>query len=210
MVARSSGPDAARGVPELAAGSPLRDHPGVAALGELVEGEDGRGRQIRPRLHDDHRLDPRQLVADFLNLLELQSRRDDRDPRAAVLQDVARLRRRERRIDRHGHAAAGQHGEVGNHPLGPALGHQRHAVAARHPEPAEAERDVPDALEHLLAGQAVDLSAAASPEHARLLKPAHHMERQIGDRADVAFGLSRGKGGGHGRDYTTSWRIGDR
>ena len=58
----------------------------------------------------------------------------------AVVQDVERLRRRQRGVDGHHHRARGEGGQVGERPLGPVLGEERHAVALLDAQRAQAQR----------------------------------------------------------------------
>ena len=103
----------------------------------------------------------------------------------AVLQDVARLHRRERRIDRNGDRAAGQDGQVGDQPLGPALGHDRDAIAGATPSaPSPSDRSRMRSKKSLLE-IAVDPVRAAAPDQQGILKPARDVKRQVGDGVEV-------------------------
>ena len=200
------GPHGARAVAELPARPPLARQACMTTFGNGLERHDRRTVARRPAVHQDDGLERRQLVPDVLDLLELQPRRDDRRLRARVVQDVTRLRRRERRVNRHRDRCPGQDRQVGLQPLGPALGDNRDAVARRDPERPQPERQVPDALEEFLARQLVDPVRPAAADQFRILEPARDVKRQVGDRLEVDGGdfiLTRRRGGGrHAGDYT--------
>ena len=107
------------------------------------------------------------------------------DLRARVLEDVVHLHGRERRVDRNGDCSAGQDGQVGHHPVGPALGHNRDAIAGRDAERPQPERQVADALEEAFARDRLDPIRTATPHQPGILKPARGVKRQVGDGVEV-------------------------
>ena len=190
-----AGGDRSSPVTELLAGAPLRLHLLVTAALHFLETEDGRLRRGR-FVHDGDGLECGQEVPDVLNLLELKPRRDDGKAGAGVFENVARQSGRERRIDRHRHRAERQDRQVAQHPLRPALGDDRDTVAGTDAQRFEPETELANPLEHFLAREPFDDTAPAAAHEHRLGKPAHEMERQVGDGLDVRDGFA------HRRDYT--------
>jgi hypothetical protein len=133
-------------------------------------------------------------VTDLLNLLRLQASRHEHRARPGVLEDVANLCRGERRVDRHRHATKREDGEVCDQPFGTALSHDRHAIAARHPERRQSQRQIANALEEFLRRKPVELPGRTSSDEIRLGKPSHDEERQIGDGVDRRLGLNSSSG----------------
>ncbi len=197
IVASASAGDQAGVIAELLARAPFGGHSLMAALEQGGERHDRRAVGGGPAVEEDHGPELRQLVADGLNLLELLARGNDGRPRARVLQDVFRLRRRQRRIDRHRDAAGRQDPEVRHQPLGTALGDDGDAIALGHAERPQPQRRVPNLLEELLARQPLDALLAAPTDARRLRHASHHVERQVSNRVDVSF-RRRGGQGSHG------------
>ena len=196
IVARSPGATARAASRNSRADAPLRHHPRVAALGarRRSDSTDGLCASAGPSIRMTASIAGSwwRTACTFSSCSSVETTAM-RAPES--LQDVARLRRRQRRIDRHRDAAGGDHGEVGQDPFRPALGHDRDAIARRHAERRQPEREVADALEQLLARDALHLPGTHAAHGHRLLESPEHMERQVGDGANGNLGLG-GEGSG--------------
>ena len=146
-------------------------------------------------------------MANVLDLRELLRVRHERETRAGVRQDVAHLLGRERRIHGHGDRARGQDRQIRQQPLGPALRHDRHAIAGRHAD-AESPSERSRSRSNQSRVEAPSISsrprvrpAAASDDGrgrgtaGRRASPARVLARlQAGPRRDVNAGRFRGSG----------------
>ena len=138
--------------------------------------------------------------------------RDDGGLRAGVLQDVARLRRGERRIDRHRDRAGGKDREVGDQPLRPALGHDRDAIAGADAERAQARARASRmrSKSSLLESQSIP-SGRQRPMSFGFGNRPRHVKRQVGDGVDVNVRTrrpaQRSRGGHDGGLYAVTARM---
>ena len=101
----------------------------------------------RPRIDDDHQLQRRQQVPHLLHLRRLDAIRDDGDAGAGVGEDVADLRRRQRRINRHRDHADRLRREIDEDPLGPALADDGEPVPGGEADRQQAGGALPDRLD---------------------------------------------------------------
>ena len=184
IVARSPGRTGARAIAERPRHAPLGHHPGVSARGDGLEREDGR-RRGGDGLERDDRLQPRQLVAHLLQLLELLGGRYDRHARARVPDDVARLRRVQRRVHRHRDGSDRDDREIGQEPLGPALRHDDNPIAAFDAEGAKPEREIAEAIEPVAGRLPHHRPAAHLSDDQRLRVASEDVEGQVGERRQL-------------------------
>ncbi len=125
------------------------DHAGIGEIAQALH------------VHDDDLAQPRQHLAHLERLVELLLVLDEQHAGARVLAEVVRLRGRIGRVDAVADAAAGEDGEIGQHPLDARIGEDGGALARRE---AEAHQAVGD-LAHRLAG----LRPAPLPPQAEFL-----------------------------------------
>jgi hypothetical protein len=95
--------------------APLTGHSRMTATFDFLEREYRRrpGRwHISRSVHQHDGSERWKQMPDFLNLLQLQLRGDNREARAGIVKDVFRLRGRQRGIDRNRYRTAGQDREV--------------------------------------------------------------------------------------------------
>ena len=140
----------------------------------------------RRRVDDDEDGQVGQVLPDGADLGRLGLIGRHRGAGARIGQDVAHLRFRQGRVDRHRHRAARQDGVVGDQPLRAALRQDRDAVSGLDAEGAQTEAEVPDLLEERPRGELRDVRriGLAAADEDRLRIPAGHVERQIGKRPD--------------------------
>ena len=140
------------------------------------------GVRRRPRVDDDHQLQRRQQVSHLLHLRRLDAIRDDGDAGAGVGEDVPDLRRRQRRIDRHGDDADRLRREIDQDPLGPALGHDRQPVAGGKAGRQQAGGALLDRLDQVGGRPVAKASLAAAAHQRRPRTAGRDARRQIGER----------------------------
>ena len=182
------GTHGARRIAEFPRGAPLGNHPRMAPLAYRRQGDDRGGASSVPVDHENG-FEQRQLMADLLKLLELLAVRDHRQPRAAILEDVAHLRRRQRGIDGHGHRAGGQDRQVGQQPLGSAVGNDGDAIARPNAKRAQTERQISQSVEPVPRRLTMDPVRRCTPDQERLGVSAGNMKRKISHRRELGSGL---------------------
>jgi hypothetical protein len=116
---------------------------------------------------------------------------------AGVVDDVARLRRRERRVDGHVHGAGELAAHVRNHPLGRTLRDDRHAVAAGDAERVQPQRDGADAARELRRRDGAPRAPALVVERVGARVLAHGALEDLDERARLV-GRERGAAGARG------------
>ena len=137
------------GVTERVALAPIRPRAPEAPRSASSSSEIASRRAAR---HPDHVLEPRALVADGADLLQLLVVLDDDGDRVGVLEHVLALLRRVRLVDRDHGRAGGERGEVEVGPLRPGVGEDRDLVALLDPEVDQPERELADDLADLGVG----------------------------------------------------------
>ena len=171
----------------LPAQTVLRHQPAMAAVGRFGKAQLLAARRparslrgVGGRIHDHQGGQVRELAPDRTHLrrLRLVGRHDD--PGARVGEDVAHLRLGQRRVYRYGHRPGGQRRQVGDDPLGAAVGQDRDPVARLHPERTEPETEVANPVEELLRRQLVDGVAPAAPHERGSGMASDEVKRQCG------------------------------
>ena len=127
------------------------------------------GARIERVVEQHDALDGRERLPRFEDAREQDGRVDEEDLRVAVLGDVARLRRGAGRVDRHHHAAGCLDGERGAHPLHAVRREHGAAIAGRHSDRREKERNAPDLRRELAPRDGAHAAALRGHEEARAL-----------------------------------------
>ena len=100
----------------------------------------------------------------MLELVELICGRHEGSPSARVRGHVARLGRRQGRIDRYCDGAERQNREIRQEPFGTALRHDHDAIARLDARRHQSERKIPHPVEPVAGGLARDAPVAALPD----------------------------------------------
>ena len=159
---------------------PLVDHLGQCALARLDT--------LRRGGHDDDGLELGQPVSLLADFGRLQVVLRHHDPRTCIGQDVADLAGRQGCVHRNGHGAGGQCRQVGDRPLGAAVGQDRHPVTRLDADTLESQAEVADLVKHLAARSVLEPVADTVADQHGLRESARHMERQVRDGPDKRLG----------------------
>jgi hypothetical protein len=128
----------------------------------------------------------RQPFADGERLVELLLVFGDQHDRRRVAEQVLDLGRRAGRVDADADRAEALDRQVGDHPLGPVLAVDRHAVARLDAELLEACGGSGDSIGVLAPGELVPAAAALLADGGRVRPLAGVLEQEVGQRAHPA------------------------
>ena len=151
----------------------------MSAGAKLVE-----ARRAGHRLERDHVLQAFELAAYLGDLRGLRGVRDEHGLRFRVGEDVAHLRGRERRIDRHIRAAEREHGHVGERPLRAVLGQDRDVIALVDAERRETHRDLLDRRAQLVGADRAPRAVALVAEALRPFEAIDGSIEELAERLD--------------------------